>query len=65
MSFVRLSKSAENDTYCYIQPPGDAPESNLSSDMLAHWVNVIWAKDGGSGIPWGPTIMFSERNPPV
>ena len=30
----------------------------LSYKMLAHWVKVIWAKDG-------PTIFFSEKNPPV
>ena len=36
-------------------------QSNLSSDMLEHWVKVIWAKDGGSGTPWGPTIIFSEK----
>ena len=29
--------------------------------MLVHWVKVIWAKDGGSGTPWGPTIIFSEK----
>ena len=29
--------------------------------MLVHWVKVIWAKDGGSGTPWGPTIFFSEK----
>ena len=34
---------------------------SLSSDMLVHWVKVIWAKDGGSGNPWGPTIFFSEK----
>ena len=28
--------------------PGGAPETNLSSDMLVHWVKVIWTKDGGS-----------------
>ena len=27
--------------------------------MLVHWVKVIWAKDGGSGTPWGPTISTS------
>ena len=37
------------------------PGSILSSDMLVHWVKVIWAKDGGSGTPWGPTIIFSEK----
>ena len=31
-----------------IWPPGGAPESNLSSYMLVHWVKVIWAKYGGS-----------------
>ena len=46
MSFVGLSKSAENDIYCKIWPPGGATESNLSSDMLVHWVKVIRAKDG-------------------
>ena len=34
---------------------------SLSSDMLVHWVKVIWAKDGGAGTPWGPTIFFSEK----
>ena len=29
--------------------------------MLVHWVKVIWAKDGGSGTPWGLTIIFSEK----
>ena len=29
--------------------------------MLVHWVKVIWAKDGGSGTPWGPAIIFSEK----
>ena len=24
-------------------------------------MKVIWAKDGGSGTPWGPTIIFSEK----
>ena len=43
-----------------IWPPGGAPESNLSLDMLVHWMKVIWAKDGGSGTPWGPTIIFSD-----
>ena len=45
-----------------IWPPGGAPESNLSSDMLVYWVKVIWAKDGGSGTQWGPAIIFSEKN---
>ena len=44
---------------------GGAPESNLSSDMLVHWVKVIWAKYDGSGTPWGSTIMFLEKNPPA
>ena len=29
--------------------------------MLVHWVKVIWAKDGGSGTPWGPTIFFFQK----
>ena len=29
--------------------------------MLVHWVKVFWAKDGGSGTPWDPTIIFSEK----
>ena len=37
-----------------------APESNISSGMLGHWVKVIWAKNGGSGTPSGPTIICSS-----
>ena len=44
-----------------IWPPGGAPESNLSSYMLVHWVKVIWAKYGGSGTPWGLTIIFFRK----
>ena len=58
MYFVGLPKSAENDKYCWIWPPGCAPESNISSDMLVHWVRVIWAKDGGSETPWGMSRFF-------
>ena len=31
--------------------------------MLVHWVEVIWAKDGGSGTPWDPTIIFFRKKP--
>ena len=58
MSYVGLSKGAQNDTYW---PPGGVPESILRSDMLVHWVKVTWAKDGGSGTQWGPAIFFSEK----
>ena len=62
MSYVGLSKGAQNDTYW---PPGGVPESILRSDMLVHWVKVTWAKDGGSGTPWDPTIFFQKKYTPV
>ena len=29
------------------------------------FVKVIWAKDGGSGTPWDPTIFFQKKYTPV
>ena len=33
--------------------------------LKKHRVKVTLAKDGGSGTSWDPTIIFSEKNPPV
>ena len=36
-------------------------QSNLSSDMLVHWVKVIWAKDGDFGPHRAEKLIFSDK----
>ena len=40
--------------------PKNDPESNFSSDMLVHWVKVIWANDGGSGTMGTDNNLFTH-----
>ena len=58
MSFVGLSKSANDDTY---RIPGGATGSNIKCRHVVPWVKAIWAKDGECGTPSGPTIIFLRR----
>ena len=41
--------------------PADKNSTDISAASAAFFISeVIWAKDGGSRIPWGPTIIFSD-----
>ena len=65
MSFVGLSKSANDDTY---RIPGGATGWNIKCRLVVPWVKAIWAKDGECGTPWpiGPNNnLFGKKKTPV